>query len=90
MLLRYKLRVAKSICAKSLPARSASSTRLTLSKKSDHSNSEISRMLVMMLRTVTFEPPCRWCSSLTIASAVVPSAASRSSSHMSAGVTLGS
>ncbi len=47
-------------------------------------------MLVMMLRTVTFDAPCRWCSSRTTVSAVVPSAASRSSSQVSAGVTLGS
>ena len=47
------------MCAKSLPARSTSSTRLTLSKNSGQSTSEISRMLVMMLRTVTFDAPCR-------------------------------
>ena len=38
-------------------------------------------MLVMMLRTVTLAAPCRWCSSRTTASAVVPCAASRSSSQ---------
>ena len=59
MALRYRLRVAKSICAKSLPSRSTSSTRLTLSNNSAQSTSDISRMLVMMLRTVTFDAPCR-------------------------------
>ena len=88
--LRYKLRVAKSICARSLPARSALSTRLTLSKNSDHSSSEISRMLVMMLRTVTFEAPCCLWSSRTSASAVFPWAESPASSQTSAGVTFGS
>ncbi len=43
-----------------------SSTRLTLSKKSGHSKADISRMLVMMLRTVTFMAACCWCSRRTI------------------------
>ncbi len=38
-------------------------------------------MLVMMLRTVTLAAPCRWCSSRTISSAVVPCAARRPSSQ---------
>ena len=45
-------------------------------------------MLVMMLRTVTFAAPCRWCSSRTTLSAVVPCAARRWSSQFSAGVML--
>jgi hypothetical protein len=61
--LRYRLRVAKSMAAKSGEVFSASSTRLTLSKNSAQSTSDISRMLVMMLRTVTFEAPWRRCSS---------------------------
>src|SRR5439155_1420074 len=76
--------------AKSLPIRNVSSTRLTLSTSSTQSKSEISRMLVMTLRTVTFVAPCLWCSSRTIASAVVPCATRRSSSHISARVTFGS
>ena len=47
-------------------------------------------MLVMMLRTVTFVAPWRWCSSRTSSSAVVPSRARRSSSQPTAGVTSGS
>ncbi len=43
--------------AKPLPDRSASSTRLTFSNNSVQSTSEIRRMLVMMLRTVTFVAP---------------------------------
>ena len=76
--------------AKPLSARSAASTRLMRSNSSVQSTSEIRRMLVMMLRTVTFMPPCRWCSSRTIWSAVVPCAARRSSSQTSAGVIRGS
>ena len=53
------------MAAKSPEAFSASSTRLTLSKNSAQSTSDISRMLVMMLRTVTLEAPWRWCSSCT-------------------------
>jgi hypothetical protein len=47
-------------------------------------------MLVITLRTVTFILAWRWCSSRTVSSAVVPSAASSSSSQPSAGVTAGS
>ena len=47
-------------------------------------------MLVTTLRTVTFIAPWRWCSSRTSASALVPSAARRSSSQRSSGVTVGS
>ena len=45
--------------AKSLPDRSASSIRQTLSTSSVQSTFEISRMLVMMFRVVTFVAPCR-------------------------------
>ena len=45
--------------AKSLASRSTASTRLASSKKSGQFTSEISRMLVMTLRTVTFDAPCR-------------------------------
>ena len=44
---------------KSLPDCSTSSTRLTDSKNSGQFTSEIKRMLVMMLRTVTFDAPWR-------------------------------
>ncbi len=47
------------MAAKSGEEASASSTRLTLSKNSAQSTSDISRMLVMMLRTVTFDAPWR-------------------------------
>lgn len=57
--LRYKVRVAKSMLAKSLSERSTASTMLASSKKSGQFTSEISRMLVMMLRTVTFDAPWR-------------------------------
>ena len=42
-----------------MPAESASFTTLTLSNSSVQSTSEISRMLVMMLRTETVLAPCR-------------------------------
>ena len=45
--------------------RSTSSTRLTRSNSSVQSTSEIRRMLVMMLRTVTLAATCRWCTSRT-------------------------
>jgi hypothetical protein len=47
------------MAAKPLDSRSSSSTRLTLSKNSGQSTSESNLMLVMMLRTVTFEAPWR-------------------------------
>ena len=47
-------------------------------------------MLVMMLRTVTFEAPWRWCSSRTTWSESSFCSCSSSSSHSSAGVTPGS
>ena len=50
----------------------------------------MSRMLVMMLRTVTVIAAWRRCSTSAISSAVVPCAASRSFSQASAGVTAGS
>ena len=63
------------------PVGKRSSTRLIRSNSSDQSTSEMRRMLVMMLRTVTFAAPCLWCSSRTTSSAVVSCAASRSSSQ---------
>ena len=45
---------------------------------------------MITLRTVTLDAPCRWCSSRTTSSAVVPAAARRASSHVSAGVASGS
>ena len=68
---------------------SASSTRLTLSKNSAQSTSDMSRMLVMMLRTVTFDAPWRWCSSCSSCSELGFVCASSSSSHSSAGVIFG-
>jgi hypothetical protein len=47
------------MAAKSLEEFSVASTRLTLSKNSAQSTSDIRRMLVMMLRTVTLEAPWR-------------------------------
>ncbi len=69
---------------------SSSSARLTLSTNRDQSNHEMRRMLVMTFRTVTFIAACRWCSMRTVSSAVVPCAASTSSSQPSAGVAAGS
>ena len=43
-------------------------------------------MLVMTLRTVTLDAPCRWCACSTTSSTVVPCRASRSASQPSAGV----
>ncbi len=76
--------------ANGLSARSAASTRLTLSKISAQSRVEMSRMLVITLRTVTFIPPCRRCSSRTISSPVVSWLARRWFNQTSAGVTRGS
>ena len=76
----------RSRCRRGAPRR----PRLTLSKNSVQSNADISRMLVITLRTVTFIAAWRWCSTRTISSAVVPWAARRSSSQRSAGVTAGS
>ncbi len=56
---RYRSRLAKSMPAKPLFDRSTSSTRLTLSKNSGQSTSESILMLVMTLRTVTLDAPCR-------------------------------
>ena len=83
---RREIHVAQTRCRR----RSTSSTRLMRSTSSVQSTSEIRRMLVMMLRTVTVAAPCLWCSSRTTASAVVPCAARCWSSQVSAGVTLGS
>ena len=69
---------------------SRSSTRLNRSTSSDQSTSEISRMLVMMLRTVTLPATCRWCSACTTPSAVRPWRARRWSIQVSAGAMLGS
>ena len=90
MALRYRFRVAKSIAAKALRRRRHSSTRLTLSNSSAQSMSEISRMLVMTLRTVTLDAPCRWCACSTTSPTDVPCSCSRSSSQPSAGVVRGS
>ncbi len=76
-----KIAGAKSMLAKLLPERSTSSTRLTSSNDFGQLTSAISRMLVMMLRTVTFDAPCRWCSSRTISSAVVSLCFELLSSH---------
>jgi hypothetical protein len=46
-------------------ARSASSTRLTLSKNASQSMEDIHRMLVMMFRTVALAAPWAWCSRAT-------------------------
>ena len=71
------------------PARSVSSTRLTLSKKSAQSRVDIIRMLVITLRTVTFIAAWFWCSVCTSSSGDCPRAASCSSSHRRAGVVCG-
>ena len=57
------LRVAKSICAKSLTSRRSVSTKLTLSNNSDQSTADIMRMLVMTLRTVTLMATWSRCTS---------------------------
>ena len=72
-----------------LSARSAASTRLTLSKNSAQSKVAIVRMAVITLRTVTFIAAWSWCSTRTSSSGDVPSAESCSSSHRSAGVVCG-
>jgi hypothetical protein len=61
MAVRYLSRVAKSIAANPGTVRRVSSTRLTLSKKSAQLMEDIHRMLVMMLRTVTFAAAWAWC-----------------------------
>ena len=81
--------MAKSIAPKLLPARSAASTRLTLSKNSAQSNVDIVRMLVITLRTVTFIAAWRWCSWRTSSSGDVPRPASCSLEPASAGVDVG-
>jgi hypothetical protein len=53
------IRVAKSIAAKSLSARSSLSVRLMRSKTSCQSTVEMRRMLVIALPTVMFWAPCR-------------------------------
>ena len=64
---RRKIHVGKVAAA-----RSRSSTRLTLSNSSAQSMSEISRMLVMMLRTVTLDAPCRCWACCTTSSIEAP------------------
>ena len=76
--------------AKALSARSRASTRLTDSKNSAQSVSEIRRMLVMTLRTVTFDATCRSCTWCTTSSIVVPCRRSCVSSQPTAGVVVGS
>ena len=71
-------------------ARNASSTRLTLSKNAGQSKVDISRRLVMTLRTVSFVAAWRWCSTRTRSSGAVPRAAKWSLSHCHAGVESGS
>ena len=56
---RYRSLVEKSSAAKWLSARNNSSTRLTLSTNFGQSTDEISRRLVMTLRTLTLTAPCR-------------------------------
>ena len=73
-----------------LEPRRRASTRLTASNSSAQSMAEISRMLVMMLRTVTFEAPWRCCACSTASSTVSPCCARRSSSQPSAGMVRGS
>ncbi len=76
--------------AKWLAARIRASTRLTLSNISVQSMSEISLMLVTILRMVTFDAPCLCWECWTTSSIDDPCWASFSSSHASAGVVEGS
>ena len=71
------------------PWRARRSTSETRSKMTDQSTSEMWRMLVMMLRTVTLAAICLCCSSWIAPSAVRPSAARRSSSRPSMAVRAG-